>query len=114
MRFAERSKLVGRKEGNNTMLYGTPSATADDYIRESFSEFGRNIYIYDPYYCTIQNIKNASTANRLMYIMLVDNNTYGDHALLGYAWSCMTDETRSYRNFYFIKVCDGINTSEDI
>ena len=92
------------------MLYGTPSATADDYIRESFSEFGRNIYTYGPYY-SIQNIKNASTANRLMYIMLVGNNTYGDHALLGYAWSCMTDETRPYRNFYLIKVCDGINTS---
>lgn len=82
------------------MLYGTPSATADDYIRESFSEFGRNIYTYGPYY-SIQNIKNASTANRLMYIMLVGNNTYGDHALLGYAWSCMTDETRPYRNFLF-------------
>ena len=50
-----------------------------------------------------------------MYIMLEFYKNqgppyYSNHAVLGYAWSCM-QSTSTHENKYFIKICDGINSS---
>lgn len=87
---------------------GTWNSTADEFIKKSFAQCGVSISTYGQYTCSLENIKNASTGNRLMYIMLVSHALYGNHHVIGYAWTCMTNEST---NFYFIKICDGHKSS---
>ncbi len=88
---------------------GTPDKTADAFIKDSFKRCGVTVSTYGPYICTVEDMKNATTADRLMYVMLHEyGGPYGDHHLIGYAWACLTDNTYTYsRNLHFLKISDG-------
>ncbi|MEY8313390.1 hypothetical protein AALA61_15785 [Oscillospiraceae bacterium 42-9] len=97
---------------NNGKYYsgsdGTWNSSAGEFIEKAF--LANNIYAattYGTYDCNIENTKNACTDNRLMYIMLLDHATYGDHHVIGYAWNAMSCPSVSSNPFYFIKICDG-------
>lgn len=90
---------------------GTFDDSADAFIRDSFAKFGVNVSTYGRYYCTVDNIKNATTSDRLMYIMLHSyGEPYGNHAVIGYAWSRMT-RSSDLGDKHFVKVCDGHKSS---
>ena len=94
---------------------GTHDKTADEFIVKSFKKCGVTVNTYgeDPYKCTIENVKNATTADRLMYIMLHKyGKPYGNHHVIGYAWACLTDNSFQFpRDMYFLKICDGHKSS---
>lgn len=90
--------------------WGTYNDTVAQYISECFDAVYSDVTLYGTYLLSVQNIKNATTSNRLMYILLTSNDKpYGEHHLIGYAWSLMSDNLG--RNYYFIKVADGFNSS---
>lgn len=106
----------------NGMYTGTHMNIANEFIEKSFAKCGVKVLVYgekmiepkEPYRCSIENIKNATTADRLMYIALRKANygaAYdGDHGVIGYAWACMTDSNFN-RDRYFLKISDGRNRS---
>lgn len=108
--------LQANKEANGKYYStekGTPSDTADSFIRAAFKKCGVSVDTYGKYQCNMYNIGNATTSDRLMYICLegeVSGYTYVDHAVIGFAWSCMTRSDNG-QNKYFVKITDGINSS---
>lgn len=101
---------------------GTDPNTANDFIKDSFKKYNVNVSLYGRYDCNLENLKNAITSDRLMYISLrkygkqvVEGNEikwkpYGNHAVIGYAWSRMT-RSSDLGDKHFIKICDGHNSS---
>ncbi len=90
---------------------GTPPSTADDFIRSAFKMCNVTVRTYGQYKCNLQNLKNATTSDRLMFICLDQYGPpYNDHAALGFAWSCMTRSSDG-TNMYFVKIADGLNSS---
>jgi hypothetical protein len=109
--LADQKYYVVTLNANGEYEGGTFDSTANEFIVKSFKKCGVSVSTYgeNPYLCTIQNMKNATSADRLMYVMLHKyGDPYVDHHLIGYAWACLTDYTYSYpRNLYFLKICDG-------
>lgn len=92
---------------------GTDMNRCDEFIKKSFNKFNVRVETYGRYKCDIENIKNASTADRLMFIALHEDGygaAYGNHGVIGYAWACMTDSNYN-RDRYFLKISDGQNRS---
>lgn len=90
---------------------GTWDNKANSFIKDSFKKINVNVSVYGKYYCNVQNIKNATTADRLMYIMLHNyGKPYGDHAVIGYAWSRMT-RSSDLGDKHFVKIADGHKSS---
>ncbi len=96
-----------------TLEGGTKGIIADEFIKEVFwKKYGIKVDTYgehEAYKCTLENIKNATTADRLMYVMLSTyGKPYSKHHLVGYAWARLTENSfSSPRHMYFLKVCDG-------
>lgn len=94
---------------------GTYNDSAGEFIDLSFAAFNISpkVKAYGQYPCTIERIKSAIAPNKLMYIMLYNYNSgdmpYYRHHLIGYAWACLNNSYQG--NKYFIKACDGHNTS---
>lgn len=90
---------------------GTPFLTVDAFIWDSFNKcgYGKNVSTYGPYFCNVQDIKNATTSDRLMYIYLYNYKAYGDHAVIGFAWNCVQNQLNGELK-YFVKVADGISS----
>ena len=108
--------VIKVNDDNNKKYYGGPyhgtwNSTAGEFIKKSFAECGIDVDIYGQYDCTVENMKNATTSNRLMYIMLLNHINYGDHHVIGYAWTEMTCKEDPYDPFYFIKISDGHRSS---
>lgn len=90
---------------------GTWDATANAFIQDSFKKYNVNVTVYGRYSLNVENMKNATTSNRLMFIMLHSYGyPYGNHSVLGYAWSRMT-RSSDQGDKHFIKVCDGHKSS---
>lgn len=119
------NKVMEANSDANNKYYtseGTSPTTANSFIKDSFKKYGVSVSMYGRYACNLQNLKNAVTGDRLMYISLrqygkeeTENGEsswkpYGNHAVIGYAWSCMT-RTSDLGDKNFIKICDGHNTS---
>ena len=96
-------------------LVGTNDNLAGEFIEMSFAVYNISpkVKTYGLYPCTIERIKGAVTSNKLMYIILKNYNSggapYTHHAVLGYAWACLNNSYQG--DLYFIKACDGHNTS---
>lgn len=87
---------------------GTTRDTANDFIRDSFKKYNVNVRTFGEYDVNYQNTVNAlGSSNRLMFIMTVSSgrNPYGNHALVGYAYTRLMNSKGEGRAF--IKVCDG-------
>lgn len=84
---------------------GTFFDTAGQYIKECFSAYGVSVQAYSGT-CTVNSIKQATKSDALAYIHLEDNSVYGNHAVLGYAWTCMK-QNPSGKTIHFVKACDG-------
>lgn len=95
----------------NSSKGGTKGATANKFIEASFRQFGiapgTKIKTFGSYEVTYENIVNATTADRLMYIMLWE---YGSgevpHDVVGYAYTNIYN-TKTNKARAFIKICDG-------
>lgn len=94
---------------------GTYDDCAGEFIDKSFEAYtvSPTIKAYGQYPCSIDRIKSSIAPNKLMYIMLQNYNSggkpYENHHLIGYAWACLNNSYQG--NKYFIKACDGHNTS---
>lgn len=101
---------VTYKKLDGTRSMATLNEYADEFIVKSFEKYGVKVRTYgekEPYKCTLTNIKNATTADRLMYVMLKNyGEPYGSHAVIGYAWACLT-EKNTLNSIHFLKICDG-------
>jgi len=87
---------------------GTDDARTDAFIRESFSQTASvTVSTYGRYICSFNNIKNALTSsNRLMYIMTKGHAYYGNHAVMGYAYTRLLNNSTGWAKSY-IKISDG-------
>jgi len=97
---------------NNTiidLLSGTSNVMAYELIKLSFNKFNVSVSTYGQYDVNYINTVNAvGSSNRLMYIMTKKKETahpYGNHAIVGYAYTRLMDKNGMGRAF--IKVCDG-------
>lgn len=88
---------------------GTYDSTAGEFLRKSFQKFGVTISIYGRYKANYDNIKNASTGDRLMLIMLHGNGPYGNHSVVGFACNRIINQNGGLISF--VKVAGGHNTS---
>lgn len=91
---------------------GTPPETTSDFIIDSFRNCGITVSTYGYYKANINNIRNATTANRLMYLILPfsSGNPYWNHAVVGYAYNVICEEGQPARpNKSFLKIADGHN-----
>lgn len=90
---------------------GTKGETANKFIEASFRQFGiapgTKMKTFGPYEITYENIVNATTADRLMYVMLVGHECYGTHHLVAYAYNRIYNTQNSNLKKVFLKVCDG-------
>ena len=90
---------------------GTSDEKANDFIKDAFKKYNVSVSVYGKYDCNLANLKNAITSDRLMYIMLhFYGAPYGNHSVLGYAWSRMT-RSSDLGDKHFIKICDGYHSS---
>lgn len=100
-------------DANGNVSGGTYRYNLDQFIEKSFLNYATHVDVYGPYWCNMDNIRNATTANRLMLINL---HTYGlpyitsaqspYHMVIGYAWACLT-EKNTLTSMYFLKISDG-------
>ncbi len=90
---------------------GTQNSTANSFIRDSFARFGVTVQVYGRYVPTYVNVKNATTANRLMYLMLLNHELYGDHHIVGYAYTRLQNTSLPTVYKLFVKIADGWSTS---
>ena len=112
-------KVIAANDEANGIYFSSANGSdmdiADDFIKASFKKFNINVSTGGRYNCTIDNIKNDTTADKLMLVALhIDKygaNVYKNHGVIGYAWACLTDDAFYPRNMYFLKVCDGHNSS---
>ncbi len=111
-----------------TNFGGTKGETANKFIEAAFRQVnvpvGTKVKTFGPYVADNKvgneddgfiNIKNCTTGDRLMYLML---GNYGlkenpkdpdvPHHVVGYAYNQLTDNNGYYLTF--IKICDGRNT----
>lgn len=91
---------------------GTPPETTGDFIIDSFRNCGITVSTYGYYDANIYNIKNATTANRLMYLILPYESgaPYWNHAVVGYAYNVICEEAQPARpTKSFLKIADGHN-----
>ncbi len=102
---------------------GTSPDVVDDFIKAAFKKYNVTVSMYGRYECNLQNLKNAVTSDRLMYISLRDYGKreynsqgelvwkpYGNHGVIGFAWSRMT-RSSDLGDKHFIKIADGHNRS---
>ena len=102
---------------------GTFPDDADDFIKAAFRKYNVTVTMYGRYDCNLQNLKNAVTSDRLMYISLREYGKqeynskgelvwkpYGNHGVIGFAWSRMT-RSSDLGDKHFIKIADGHNRS---
>lgn len=93
---------------------GTPSDTARNFIKDSFKKCGVSVDVPElRNQCTIENIKSDTTKDRLMYVLMTNafyGEPYRDHAVIGFAWACMTKKGTT-TSYYFLKVSDGHKTT---
>lgn len=90
---------------------GTWNDTANDFIKDSFKKFNVTVFLDGMLHCNLENLKFSTTNDRLMYIMLhTYGKPYGDHHVIGYAWSCMT-RSSDLGDKHFVKICDGHKSS---
>lgn len=87
-----------------------------EFVARSFNAFNESVDMYGPYKATFDDIKNATTANRLMLLGLDGHAAYGYHAVVGYAYTCLrstntTDSTGKLREMRFLKICDGLTNN---
>lgn len=110
-------------------LGGTKGETANKFIEAAFRQvnvpIGTKVKTFGPYTADNKvgnedegfiNIKNCTTGDRLMYLMLdnygLKENSYAPdvpHHVVGYAYNQLTDNNGYYLTF--IKICYGFNTS---
>lgn len=87
---------------------GTSGSYADDYIIDSFDLYGVDISVLGRYSITYTNVKNSFEDNNLLYITLNNDDTYGDHAVVGYAYTRLRSQTDGSYVTY-VKIADGHN-----
>lgn len=93
-----------------TAANGTNPNTARNFIKDSFKKYGLSVDIPElRKQCTIDNIKKGTAQDCLMYVTMNGEHyraPYGNHAVIGFAWACMTKKGTS-TSYYFLKVADG-------
>lgn len=109
------NKDAGNIYYTNSSTGGSADDKVNDFIIDSFKRYNVNVSVYGRYNCNLENLKNAITSDRLMHIILHKYGTgnsqpYGDHSVLGYAWSRMT-RSSDLGDKHFIKIADGHNRS---
>lgn len=89
-------------------LGGTFNALAGSYIKDCFKEYGltANCTRKDINY---NNIKYSLNNDYLLYIMVNNHSTYGDHHMACYAYTRLISETTGLYKTY-LKVADGWDT----
>lgn len=77
----------------------------NDFISDSFALFNVNTTVKSKD-ATMSNIKTELTNHRPFYLTLKKHDLYGDHAVVGYAYTRLISETT---NLYlsFVKIADG-------
>lgn len=73
--------------------------------RKGFKKFNVNVQVYGMYSPTYQDIKNATTGNRLMYLIVWNNKPYGNHAVVGYAYNRLKNQKGDLSSY--LKIADG-------
>lgn len=94
----------------NSSSGGTDGSFVSTYIKESFSLFkiSTSITTYDS--ITYSRVKNAIDAYKPICILLNDHTYYGRHAVTGYAYTYLQNQSNStYRGF--VKIADGLESS---
>lgn len=84
---------------------GTTVSTTSDFIKKGFKKFNVNVQVYGMYSPTYQDIKNATTGNRLMYLIVWNNKPYGNHAVVGYAYNRLKNQKGDLSSY--LKIADG-------
>ncbi len=99
----------GIKKGhyhNSSSLGGTVDTSAGAYIRNVFSNYLGVKAVTLLYEVKYTNFKSSLSNGRLMYIMLLGHSTYGNHHIVGYAYTRLRSTTTGWYKTY-LKVCDG-------
>jgi len=84
---------------------GTPNNTALTYIYNSLIMYGIATNVLGWYDITYDNVKTYLKGDDLLY-MVVDNNTYGYHVVLCYAYTRLVNEYGD--SLTYVKVADGL------
>lgn len=89
---------------------GTANSTALQYIRNSFALYSAYPTLYGNNSVTYNNIVYALTNEALLYVMLSNHETYGNHAVVCFAYCRLVSETTGWYKTY-MKVADGWGSS---
>ncbi len=84
---------------------GSCLGTLDSYIAGSFGLYGVNATVTSKD-ATFNNVKSELTNHRPFYLSLNQHSYYGDHGVVGYAYTRLQSETTGYY-LSFIKIADG-------
>lgn len=110
------SKVAGIKQSNGETYFvkgkGTDPALIGSYAKAAFSSYRQSIRTFGRYTCSVQNLKNTTTSERLGIIKVNagGNHPYGHHFVLAFAWSEMS-RTSDRQKQFFVKISDGIKGS---
>lgn len=106
--------------GRNNMYYinsdqlgigGTANSTADDYIVDAFAEFNvTDIDVLGRYSINYSNVRTSLQDGCLLYAMLNDHDYYGDHHVVGYAYTRLISSSDDSLVTY-LKIADGWDPS---
>lgn len=95
---------------STSVVQGTSDTGAAPYIRNVFANYLDVSVGTVLYEVTYNNFKSTFENGRLMYLMLRNHADYGNHHLVGYAYTRLISSTTGWYKTY-IKVCDGWGTS---
>ena len=90
---------------------GTGNMFIFGYMSGAFKLFGRNIDANTwPIQCDYSSIKTALNDNALIYVGTQNNEYYGDHAVVCFAYTRMKNATGAYKTF--LKIADGRTSNQ--
>ncbi len=99
----------GLSNGYYTVSGGTPNSTANTYIKACCSNYSITVTLSSKLTATFSNIKSRSGSKTLLYVMLSNNSTYGNHAVVAYNWLTLMNASSVTLNF--AEVADGWSSS---
>lgn len=98
----------GLQKGYYSKASGTPTETSDKYIVGAFALFNISASATTKQ-VTYSNIKSAINGYNPLHIKVIGNSIYGDHSVMGYAYTRMQNERNISANF--VKIADGWGSS---
>lgn len=108
---ANNDQLIPYYVNSTSFIKGTLNARANGFIKDSFAKYSVTASVQGRYDASYENIKSCFLySGRLMYLMVSGHAPYGDHHVVGYAYTRLISQQTGWYKSY-VKICDGHNSS---